>query len=76
MAVFHIIDVRCFDGSVIKANAIGNNAAWLCPCGYVLPLIASLRIAREVSCPPCHRRYRLEPDNENRAGSVREIASR
>jgi hypothetical protein len=76
MAAFFIIDVRLSDSSVIKANAIGNNAAWNCPCGYALPLLASLRIAPEVSCPTCRRRYRLLRDNENRAGSVQQVASR
>jgi len=45
--------------SLAVGTGIGNNAAWPCPCGRERPLIGSLRIAREVDCPDCSRRYRL-----------------
>jgi hypothetical protein len=77
MAEFRVIDLRLSDSSVGKATALGNNAAWLCPCGYTLPLIASLTIAKQVSCPnpKCGRRYRLQKDAENRAAAVQEVTS-
>src|SRR5687767_13596607 len=70
---FRTIDLRLLDSSSSSATGLGNNAAWLCPCGHPLPLIASLAIAREVACPGCSRHYRVTADSDNRSGSVEEV---
>ena len=67
------IPLRFTDSSITEANAIGNNAAWMCPCGYALPLIASLVIAREVACPKCDSKYRVVADANNRASKVEQF---
>ena len=76
MAAFRDIDLRLLDSSAAKATGLGNNAAWLCPCGRALPLIASLVIAREVSCPTCGKHYRLLANAANQADTVQQITSR
>jgi hypothetical protein len=73
MPQFRPLAVRFLDSSSGNASGLGNNAAWLCPCGHSLPLIASLAIAPEVACPACERGYKLKADG-NRAGSVEQIS--
>jgi hypothetical protein len=48
------------------ARAEGNNAAWLCPCGELLPLIgrASGNPAPVTECPRCGARYQVRPNAE------------
>ena len=50
------------DESVVGAGAVGNNAAWNCPCGHPVPLVGSLVIAVTVDCPTCESRYRVVSD--------------
>lgn len=33
------IPLQLKDGAAREAVAVGNNAAWLCPCGQPLPLL-------------------------------------
>lgn len=68
-------------GEVKQAVATGNNAAWRCPCGRVLPLVGrsgSVKGASEntkVECPSCGRAYFVVPDGYDQAGAleVREV---
>jgi hypothetical protein len=61
----------------LLAIATGNNAAWLCPCGYQYPLIgrsgavAGPTPATEVHCPICQRRYFVLPDGYDQAAVLR-----
>jgi len=57
------IELRMLDGSVLRAAAVGNNAAWNCPCNYPTPLVGSLVIAATVECPGCERSYRVLSDD-------------
>ena len=34
-----LVPLRLASGEEAEAVATGNNAAWLCPCGYRLPLL-------------------------------------
>ena len=53
------IPLYALDGKVLGAGGVGNNAAWICPCGRSRPPVGSLSIAREVDCPDCSGSYRL-----------------
>jgi len=63
------------NGSIGEASGVGNNAAWMCVCKRIRPLVGSLRIAREVDCPDCSRRYQLVSTNAENpaAGRVAKI---
>jgi hypothetical protein len=64
-----------------EAIATGNNAAWLCPCGWALPLIgrsgatAGPTAGTEVNCPSpvCGRRYFVEPNGYDQAAVLRVV---
>jgi hypothetical protein len=59
------------------AIATGNNACWLCPCGYKDPLIGRSGNT-PVECPACRRNYLIVPENNKAFGrvlSVKEIQS-
>lgn len=71
---FREVPLSLLDGSSALATAIGNNAAWLCSCERELPLIASLRVAREVRCPGCGKRYRVVANSAKQASKVEEFA--
>lgn len=80
------IPLQLRDGPAQEAVAVGNNAAWLCPCGRRLPLLgrthgspgeapANFRVA----CPDCKREYIIDPADDapqGRAVQVREISSK
>jgi hypothetical protein len=61
----------------LEAVATGNNAAWLCPCGYPRPLIGRTGLvsgptpATEVQCDACRRRYYVLPDGYDQARVLR-----
>jgi DNA-directed RNA polymerase subunit RPC12/RpoP len=66
------------DGTRSLAVATGNNAAWLCPCGRILPLLGRTGTLKgpsapmQVDCPDCDRRYFVRPKNKDQ-GPVLEI---
>ena len=61
----HEIPLVFKDGSKAAAVRTGNNAAWICACGRLLPLLGysatldSSSAASVVACPDCDRRYRV-----------------
>ena len=70
----HDIELR-LDHSTRPAIRVGNNAAWMCPCGRNRPLLGSLLIGKGlVACPDCNRRYQLI-DVERRNAAARLSAS-
>lgn len=68
-------------GEQKHAIATGNNAAWICVCGRVLPLLGCTGAVKgatdntRVECPDCHRKYFVVPNGYDRASvlEVREI---
>ena len=71
------IKLRCRDGTTIEAAALGNNAAWICPCGdRETPLLGSLgrRQWIEMKCQSCGRRYSVTRAPGGLAGDVRELS--
>lgn len=64
------------DGSKGTARIEGNNAAWLCKCGAMLPLIGRCYFQYghdcRTICPDCSRTFRVQGDSRKRAVSVRE----
>ncbi|MDD9815429.1 MAG: hypothetical protein OXU31_05555 [Gammaproteobacteria bacterium] len=69
-----IIEVR--NGADGKGVATGNNAAWLCDCGYELPLVGTSFSSigrRPVMCEKCAKEYMVEGNNQ-RVDCVREIS--
>lgn len=80
------IPLQLSDGPACEAVAVGNNAAWLCPCGRPLPLLGRTHdrpgeapANYRVVCPGCNRQYIIDPADDSpqgRAVQVRELASR
>lgn len=75
----HDITLRLIE-TTRPATRVGNNAAWMCPCGRDRPLLGSLMIGKGlVACPDCDRRYqligRLLDSGKRIAGRVEEIAT-
>jgi hypothetical protein len=56
------LDLVFLDGKKGVAVATGNNASWLCPCGYEFPLIGRSGVTR-VACPDCDRKYLVIPED-------------
>jgi len=64
------------------AIATGNNAAWLCSCGYSLPLVGRTGYVEKhaeafsVICPDCQRKFFVLPEDKDlgRAKVVTEVA--
>lgn len=73
-----IVNLIVRDGSRRQAVATGNNAAWLCACGRLLPLLGRTGLlkgpsaATEIRCPDCDRRYFVRPKNKDQ-GPVLEV---
>jgi len=62
--------VQLLDGSQKDATATGNNAAWLCRCGWHRPLLGrtgKMKISKGyiVECPCCERAYFVVPDGRD-----------
>jgi hypothetical protein len=58
----HSLAVEMQNGAVLRGSAEGNNASWLCACGYKSPLIGTTRSgAGDTRCPNCGRMYRTYP---------------
>lgn len=56
------IAVELRGGQVLSGSAEGNNASWLCACGYRTPLLGTTRSgAGDTRCPNCGRLYRVHP---------------
>jgi hypothetical protein len=58
------------------ARVEGNNAAWICICGAILPLLGRCYFQFghdcHTVCPDCKRSYRVEGDTDKRAVHIRE----
>ena len=75
------VELKMLDRSVRTATATGNNAAWLCVCGYKKPLIgrtfeATPKVTQFVECEKCHKHYHLYPENgelQRRVEFVQEV---
>jgi hypothetical protein len=50
------------DGNQGIAIATGNNASWICQCGYKMPLIGRSGNTK-VECPECNRNYKVIPED-------------
>jgi len=74
----HLVRLILRDGQQRQAIATGNNAAWVCECGRVLPLIgrsgtrAGASEGTRVDCPDCGRHYFVAPADKDR-GAVLEV---
>ena len=61
-----------------QAIATGNNAAWICACRRVLPLLGcsgavkGAALNTRVDCPDCGRHYFVMPEGKDR-GPVLEV---
>ncbi len=61
------IPIRFLDGSEATIHRSGNNAAWICACGYPIPILGYSDVINSekdytiVACPSqsCNRRYRV-----------------
>jgi len=67
-----IVQVKLKDGSISKGIATGNNAAWLCVCGRMEPLLGKSGVldggsGLHVQCPDCKRTYLVMPDGNDLA---------
>jgi len=73
-----IVQVKLRDGKKSKAIATGNNAAWICVCGRVDPLlgrsgaIKGIAGGLRIDCPDCRRKYLVVPDEKDQ-GTVLEV---
>lgn len=56
------VAVTLRNGQTTSATTEGNNASWMCVCGYKLPLLGTTRpSAADTRCPNCGRIYRVLP---------------
>lgn len=71
-----LVPLKLKTGETIQAVARGNNAAWMCPCGRVLPMLGrsgSVKGPSEntsVKCPSCERCFFVVPDGYDQAAAV------
>ena len=76
-----IVPLVLFKREPGQAVSTGNNAAWICVCRRVLPLIGGAGSVKGVAegtkvvCPDCGRGYFVVPDGYDRAKAleVREV---
>jgi hypothetical protein len=76
------IDVILLDGVGTKGTKTGNNASWLCVCGFKRPLlgrsggIKGPALNTVVECPHCHRVYFVVPSQKTggRASQIRQLS--
>ena len=81
--IMRSIPLQLRDGPARGAVAVGNNAAWLCPCGHLMPLLGRTHDSPGeapanycVICHGCGRAYVVDPEDETphgRAVQVREV---
>jgi|GEM_PF-636781 len=69
-----IVEVKLKDGSRSKGIATGNNAAWMCICGRMEPILGRSGLMVEgvsdglgIECPDCKRKYFVVPDGKDQA---------
>lgn len=73
----HLVPLVFRNGVQLLAVATGNNAAWICPCGYQEPLVGRSGAKNgptqntEVQCPFCSRRYFVLPNGYDMAAVLR-----
>lgn len=71
------VTVTLLDKAEGEARAEGNNAAWLCPCGEPVPLLArgyhGYGSPPYVIYPGCDRAYQVCRDDDRRVIGVQEI---
>lgn len=59
---------------ILGASSYGNNAAWMCPCGYTLPLIGTTRPGQtDRDCPACGAMYRVIGEKNRRPSGIEQI---
>jgi len=67
-----IVPVNFLHGKKGKARAEGNNAAWICKCGDVIPLVGRCYFQFDDTCftvcPKCKRQYRVIGTRTSRTG--------
>lgn len=74
-----IVEVQLKDGNISKAIATGNNAAWICACGRLDPLLGRSGLIKGVSkgfridCPDCARKYFIVPDGKDQGPVLKVI---
>jgi len=76
-----IVPLVLFKREPGQAVSTGSNAAWICVCRRVLPLIGrtgslkGVAQATRVVCPDCGRGYFVVPDGDDQAAAleVREV---
>ena len=74
-----IVAVQFKDGRKSKAIATGNNAAWICACGRIDPLLGRSGLIKGVSqgfcidCPDCVRKYFVVPDGKDQGAVLKVI---
>ena len=67
----NIVDVILKDGRKFCGIATGNNASWLCVCGYSYPLLGrsgflgGVSDGMRVDCPECDRKYFIVPTDKD-----------
>ena len=54
------IPVYYANGCTSSATVFGNNAAWLCSCGFKQPLLGSGYLKTSVHCSKCGASYVLK----------------
>ena len=72
------IEVSFSDGSKGEARCEGNNAAWLCKCEDVLPLLGRCFPPDPLPvtvCPKCSRKFKLLVGIDERPSAVQEISN-
>ena len=78
------VPLQFLDNETRYSSATGNNAAWLCPCGFERPLVGRSGLAKGptegyiVVCPKCTRQYFVVPDGGDLKVALRveEVASK
>jgi hypothetical protein len=71
------IPVNFLDGATAEGHAEGNNAAWICQCSYVIPLLGRCfppRNPPDTVCPICHRRYSLKASDRKPVSVEEELS--
>lgn len=72
-----VIPLIYASGAQAVAVATGNNAAWICSCGYDHPLVGRSGVVSgpspklTVECVRCGKRYFVVPDGGNYKAAVR-----
>ncbi|MBU8848570.1 MAG: hypothetical protein KOO65_12090 [Desulfobacterales bacterium] len=74
-----IVTVHFKGGEKSKGIATGNNAAWICKCGRVEPLLGRSGFLKGVSkgfridCPNCERKFFVVPEGKDQGAVLKVI---